>query len=63
MDVAVFAFLIAMLVPAVLVTLYIRRVIRVRQEAERERRRQLEARLRRQQAFVGNPKSVTRRTR
>ena len=63
MDVAVFAFLIAMLIPAVLVTLYIRRVIRVRQEAERERQRQLEARLRRQQAFVGNPKSVTRRTR
>ena len=63
MDVAVFAFLIAMLIPAVLVTLYIRRVIRVRQEAERERQRQLAARLRRQQAFVGNPKSVTRRTR
>jgi hypothetical protein len=63
MDVAVFVFLMFMLVPAVLVTLYIRRVIRVRQEAERERRRQLEAQLRRQQAFVGNPKSVTRRTR
>ena len=63
MDAAVFAFLIFMLVPAVLVTLYIRRVIRVRQEAERERRRQLEAQLRRHQAFVGNPKSVSRRTR
>ena len=63
MDVAVFAFLVAMIIPAVLVTLYIRRVIRVRQEAERERQRQLAARLRRQQAFIGNPKSITRRTR
>ena len=62
MDAAILLFLLFMLVPSVLVTLYIRRVIRTRQEVARERQRQLEAQLRRQQSAHGNPKSVTRRT-
>ena len=61
MDVAVLAFLAFMLIPAVLVTLYIRRVIRVRQEGTRERQRHLEAQLRKQRALARNPKSVSRR--
>ena len=61
MDAAVLAFLFVMLVPAVLVTLYIRREIRNRQHAARERQRQLEEFQRKRQALIGNPKSVSRR--
>ena len=62
MDAAVLIFLALMLVPAILVTLYIRRVIHIRQEGARERRRHLEAQLRKQRALARNPKSVSRRT-
>lgn len=62
MDAAVLVFLAFMLVPAVLVTLYIRRVIHTRQESAREHQRHLEAQLRKQRAYVGNRKSVSRRT-
>lgn len=62
MDAAVLLFLLFMLVPAVLVTLYIRRVIRVRQDSARERHRHLESQLRKQRALTRNPKSVSRRT-
>lgn len=61
MDAAVLVFLLFMLVPAILVTFYIRREIRNRQYVARERQRQLEEHLRRQQATIGNPKSVSRR--
>lgn len=62
MDAAVLLFLAFMLVPAILVTLYVRRVIRIRQETVRERQRHLEAQLRKQHALTRNPKSVSRRT-
>ncbi len=62
MDPAVLIFLFLMVVPAVFVTLYIRRVIRIRQESARERQRHLEAQLRKQHALERNPKSVSRRT-
>ncbi len=62
MDAAVLIFLFVMLIPAVYVTLYIRRVIRVRRETVLEQQRRLEAQLRKQRALVRNPKSATRRT-
>ncbi len=61
MDIAIIIFLAFMIVPALFVTLYIRRLIRLRQDATHERRRQLEAHQRKRAAALGNPKSVTRR--
>lgn len=60
MDIAVTIFLLCLVVPAVLVTLYIRREIRNRLDFQRERLRQLEELQRKQAALIGNPKSVTR---
>jgi hypothetical protein len=61
MDIAIIAFLAFMVIPSVYVTLYIRRVIRLRQEAAREHQRRLEAQARKQQTLRGNPNAVTRR--
>jgi hypothetical protein len=61
MDTAIIVFLLFLIIPALLVTLYIRREIRNRQDAARERMRQLEDYQRRQYASLGNPKSVSRR--
>ena len=60
MDIAIVSFLLVMIVPAVFVTLYIRREIRKRQDATRDRLRELEHFQRRQSAAMRNPKSVSR---